>query len=434
VSLLLLVFCLSYAARFDEIDDAFIYARYISNALAGFGLVFNPGEHVNALSSPLFTYLLLGLSWILKGQVLLATKVLSATALYLACVLAELRFQWAGFLVASTGYFYSLVGMESSLFLLLLLAVVLLFELELFDYLPTALVLLLLTRFEGGILAALVLLQMFRLRILPRRRSIAQALLIVLMYTALNLHWYGTALPTSAGAKFGQGKSGYWGHWPWGYFSGLYQLKHDFVPTLYIVPIVVLCAVIGFRRLRTSSFNLLAVPFCLLLLSFYVLFNIPGYRWYSAPFIFFAMLYAASSFPASKKAAPWIAGLLLVMAATNASRFPRLASQPNYYERLGLWLKNNVPAKANIEADETGTVAYFCQCHVIDILGLTTPKNAVHIANRDPSSWLAEDRPDYIIVHDADWPYERVAKSSPDYERLPQHFDVVYVLRRKTSH
>ncbi|MEO6815078.1 MAG: hypothetical protein ABI177_00105 [Edaphobacter sp.] len=429
--LALIVAVLAYFARYDEIDDAFIYARYIANALSGLGMVFNAGEHVNALSSPFFGYMLLGLSWVLKGHVLLATKILSATGLFGACVLAERMVPYAGFLVASTGYFYSLVGMETSVFLFLLLLVVFLYQEKHYEWMPTALVLLTLTRFEGGILGVIIVYRLWRAHTWPTWKALVPATLIGVGYLLLNYHWYGQLLPSSAGAKFGQGLSGYWGKWPWAYFDGLYQLKHDFVPTLYVVPLVVFFGILGFRKMR-SSFNELVPVFCALLLSFYILFNLPGYRWYSAPLIFFAMIYAARGLPKGRATLPVFVAIAVLMIATNAYNFPR-SNDGSYYVKLGHWIDENTPTNARIEADETGTIGWYSHRYLIDILGLTTPKNAIHIAHRDPSSWLAEDKPDYIIVHDSDWIYERVAKTSPDYERVSLDLPVVYVLKRKTG-
>ncbi len=43
-------------------DDAYIYFRYVDNAVfLGHGLVYNAGEHVEGFSSPLWTLLLLAL-------------------------------------------------------------------------------------------------------------------------------------------------------------------------------------------------------------------------------------------------------------------------------------------------------------------------------------------------------------------------------------
>lgn len=64
------------------VDDAFIYQRFARNALAGEGLVFNPGEAVEGYSSPLWMLLLwLGASLGAKGFVF-------ARLLGIACTLA----------------------------------------------------------------------------------------------------------------------------------------------------------------------------------------------------------------------------------------------------------------------------------------------------------------------------------------------------------
>ncbi len=46
----------SYAFRGHELDDGLIYARYIQNLIEGKGFVYNVGEAVNGLTSPLFAY------------------------------------------------------------------------------------------------------------------------------------------------------------------------------------------------------------------------------------------------------------------------------------------------------------------------------------------------------------------------------------------
>src|ERR1700691_3876091 len=98
-ALVILVVCiLGYPARNFVLDDALIYARYVSNALAGNGLVFNVGERVNALTSPLFSYLILGASALLHGNVLLADSLLSGVALIAACLLAEWVVPYSGIL------------------------------------------------------------------------------------------------------------------------------------------------------------------------------------------------------------------------------------------------------------------------------------------------------------------------------------------------
>ena len=52
--------------RGHELDDALIYARYIQNLISGNGLVYNTGEYVNGLTSPLFAYLSITPAWVMN--------------------------------------------------------------------------------------------------------------------------------------------------------------------------------------------------------------------------------------------------------------------------------------------------------------------------------------------------------------------------------
>lgn len=419
------------------IDDALIYARYIANALHGLGLVFNPGEHINALTSPFYSYLVLGAARLAGGHVLPATAALWGLCFFLASATAELLVPFAGLLLASTGYFYSLVGMESSLFLFLLLLPLLLLQRDKMEWLPTAAVLLVLTRFEGVALLLPLAIELKRRRRWPSAKSFIPVVFLILAYLALNHAWYGAYVPDSAGAKLGQGRSGLWGRWPTAFFQTAYQLKPEFLSTIYVVAAVAILAVPGLVRLRHSALVRVGLPFLALLLGFYMVFNLPGYKWYYAPFVCFAMLFACAAIPDGGRwrwAVPLVAAL---SAATAVHRFSSLRydSRALGYPGVAAWLTRNAPPGARIEAAEIGTLGWFCpRCRIIDVLGLTFPKNAAHIAHGDTRSWLAEDRPDYIVVHLQPWIFEAVAKGSGEYHRVPVDFGkIVYLLQRNSS-
>lgn len=69
---LLIVAIFSYISRGYQLDDALIYLRYIKNYQDGFGLVYNPGEKFNGLTSPLFTYLMVAGSLFTKDLLMLS--------------------------------------------------------------------------------------------------------------------------------------------------------------------------------------------------------------------------------------------------------------------------------------------------------------------------------------------------------------------------
>lgn len=426
----------AFASRHFVVDDGLIYARFMHNALTGQGLVFNPGESVNGLTSPLFTNLLLGCSWLLGGNILLAEHLLYAVCLIGACIAAERFAPWAGVAIASTLYFYSMIGLETSLFLLLILLTVSLYVDARYDWLPLLLTLTLLTRFEGGLLAVIIGYWMWRERRFPRLVSVLPAIAILTAYLILNHHWYGSFLPNSATSKFGQAHSGYWGRWPTGFIRvwgwALMGTRPIFAYTVYLVPLVLCFGYKGWRRLRNSRWSQVFVPFVVALLSFYVLTNMPSYHWYYAPFIFIAFLYAFEGLPKTRTARVALAVVLLVAGTTNLFLFR--AWGPDWdYVNVSNWIDANTPPAATVETVELGQIGWYTHRHVIDILGLTFPKNADHIAHRDLTSWLREDQPDYIVVHHPLWPFEQAVLTDPRYQPVPYHSGNVYIFERMES-
>lgn len=389
----------------SKIDDSYIYARYIANALAGHGLVFNPGEPVNALTSPLYAYLLLGTSWALAGHVLLAQKMLSFVGMAGASLLAESRVKYAGLMVVTSGYFFGLVGMESAWFVLLLIATILAYEGGKLDAVPVLLVLTCLTRFDGGALLLVIGWDMVRKRAFPSWQAFAMAVAIALAWAAFNCYYYGHILPDSIGAKVGQGSSGYWG----GFLSsGLGSLWPAFrkIGLLPLVAIPVL-TVVCLRNVR-SEFNGLSAPALGIMLAFYIGFNVPGYAWYFAPFIFFGLMFAVQGLESLMPLRRWmlLAPALQLCAAVAYLGIPKA---PHPYLEVGPWLAANTPPGARVATCEIGMLGWTSRREIIDILGLTTPKNAAHVSHRDLTSWLAEDSPDYVIAHDPAWWCEKAA-------------------------
>jgi arabinofuranosyltransferase len=430
-ALVILVVCiLGYPARNFVLDDALIYARYVSNALAGNGLVFNVGERVNALTSPLFSYLILGASALLHGNVLLADSLLSGVALIAACLLAEWVVPYSGILVASTEYFYWFVGMETSLFLCMLILAVLLYTRERYNWLPLVLSLLILTRFEGGALVLVVAWHLYRRHKIPKWYTLVPPFGILLLYLGINHFWYGTYLPASTSAKFLQGMSGYWGRWPFA-FLHVKPILLQFKWTPYFLPLVFIFAMLGIRKMRGTSWNQVLMPFLAILACFYLLFNIPPYFWYYAPFLFFGILYAVSALPRTKTAYGALLAMAAIQCLTNVAQIPSHPANESY-RAAGQWLAVNSAPTATVAACEIGTLGWYSHRYLYDIVGLTTPKNAEHVAHRDEVSWFAEDHPDYVVIHMPAWGWEKPAVASPAYELVPVRFGNLAILRKKT--
>ncbi|MCH9646721.1 MAG: hypothetical protein K0U98_00705 [Deltaproteobacteria bacterium] len=421
----------SYLNRFFELDDALIYHRYLRNLLRGEGLVYNPGEAFNALTSPAYTYLSLVSSWLL-GDVGTASVALAAVLfLALLTVFFFLFRRVSGSLAAGLGcllaatspYLYQTFGMESLLFVLLTGICLWLFEAEQGSFwLGIACALLILTRSEGVFLvAALVIRHLWLRRPFPRLRDFLLPALLVFAVLVFNFQYYGEPLPHTAQVKIDQGRSGLWGDWPLFLRAG-YHLNWFFAGSKALAAILGLAALGGFWALRRRSLGWNGAIFLGLLLLFYVGLNIPSYHWYYAPFYVAAFFLAPVGFsglwnllkkaphPILSNAARWaLAGLCLwVLGQLFADNQNRLsaATAPPPYQQIGLWLKDHAAGDAKLAAAEIGTLGWYSELYMIDILGLVTPENSRFIGERQFGAWLELHSPDYVLIHAPPWATE----------------------------
>lgn len=415
-------------------EDGLIYARYMTNALQGHGLVFNLGERVNALTSPFFTYLLLAVSWLLRGAVVPAEFVVFGVTFTGACLLAEELAPFAGLFVAATAYFYTVIGMETSTFLFMLMLTIYAFEKKRYDWLPLLVVLTALTRFEAGLLIPIVAWELWRERKFPRLFSLLPPVALLVLYFALNYYWYGAILPNSATSKLGQARSGFWPHWPWGFLTiRVWAVSPGgvFRATLALVPLVLVFSLAGWLVMRRTRADRIILPFSVGLFAFYFFFNIPSYHWYYAPFFFFLILYAARGMLLTKPTFAVMLFAIFFSCLRNAPYVKGMTISPDY-TNIANWINQNTPPDATIESSEIGAIGWLTHRRINDIIGLTEPKNADHIAHGDFSSWLREDKPDYIIVHRPTSALEQSAIDNPNYREVPFHSGHVYLLQRVT--
>jgi len=437
-----------FLARHFNLDDSLIYARYIEHALQGRGLEFNPGEPVNALTSILNTWLVLGASTLLGGRVILAQVFLSGIFLLAANLIAESIVPLSGIFLSIGTFLYFCNGMETSLFLLILILCVNAYLSGRINWLPLLCTLALLTRFEGGAMGAIIAWQLWKSRRFPKLIAYLPCLLLLTFYSFFNLHYYHAWLPQSASAKLVQGMSGFWGKWPTAFLHVWDVVYLPITGSWIYIPLLLLFAWHGAKDPSLTERSKIVVPFLSILAAFYILFNIPPYFWYYAPFVFFLTIYAIRVIPRTKAGYLGFFLIAFCLLDIGASRLhhsgpgsrelgqlgdwmDRHSLGVNDYARMGDWIEHNTSANATVATSETGTIGWHCDRYIIDMVGLTTPQNARYTAHGDYSSWLAE-RPDYVVVHKLrPFPWETVAVASPDYEYVPVSFGDVFLLRRK---
>ena len=437
---------LSYLNRNYQLDDSLIYSRYVRNLLHGDGLVYNKGFYHNALTSPLYVYLLAGVSYTL-GSIQVAHVALSGLFLALTVVIWATVFMprispfaaaYGAILIACSNYFYSTFGMETTLFLFNCGLCIYLFERKNDFFLGVACATLLLTRAEGIFLIAALGIEYFRQgRSFPYLYCFIIPALLLGAYLVFNLAYYGTLMPNSATAKILQGASGMWGRWPTAFLRVKYHFSAYWGPNPMVLSGWVILAAYGFFEMGYDSLNVILGTFMLMLSAFYILFNIPNYSWYYGPYYALLCFYAGAGISrlwvkfaaidkfylrSSLKIVIVVVAVFLPYRSLDFAQRQCLHAGPHEgYREIGIWLKENTPVTSSVAAAEIGTIGWYSERNVVDIIGLVTPRNARLISKGDLESWLVSAKPDYVIAHNPIWSWEAVmdmAATKGEYRRF----------------
>jgi hypothetical protein len=198
-------------------DDAFITFQYARNIATGAGFVFNPGERILGVTSPLHTLLLavVGLAGgdlIPAAGVLLGALALGAQALFMAALLWEESPRWAVALGLLT--FCGLAGaqtwlaLETNLLAALVLGTLWSARAGRRTACGVLLGLAFLCRYDAALLIPIVGVQTWcRERRVPRRELLV-AFAVVAPWLLWSTWYFGSCVPTTLSAKSGQTPAG----------------------------------------------------------------------------------------------------------------------------------------------------------------------------------------------------------------------------------
>jgi hypothetical protein len=401
-------------------DDFYITFRYAWNLAAGHGFVFNPGERVFGTTAPGFGLLLalltrltgLSIPWL---GTLAAAAALPAIALLL---LWDSGARWpealtAGSLVLTCHYIWVQHGSEVPFTLALLLAAA-----ALAGKRP---VLAGLTagfavwcRPDALVGAALLGLLLWReRRRLPWSYGAALTAVVAAGLAAARL-WFGQLLPHTLEAKRAQAlvQGAAWkagaAFWP----EALAQIDR-----LYSGDRALLLAVVGGlglavvwlrggRVLRLLAANAAALA------AAYPLLRVPAYTWYMIPVVV-ALLYGAGFLAGemgrrlsrNRALAIGIASLALaalflpiVLRTGREALRPRAFPRFTLYERTGAWIRDHSAPEDEISYVEVGTLAYFSDRPVEDLVGLVTPRSLPFLLRNDMLGAF-RDHPTTFLIH-----------------------------------
>lgn len=448
-----LVVCyFSFLARNFQLDDGLIYLRYIKNFHDGWGLVYNPGERFNGLTSPLFTYVVLAASF-LFGNLQSTTTIVSALFLTCAAILGGKIFskgKWESLFTAvvigSFGYFYSTFGMETPLFLMLIGLSLYLYKVDSI-YFVLALAFLVITRGEGVFLAMVIGADyLVKNRKLPNLKIVAIALLIFSLPFVFNYFYYGDFLPATASAKIGQGKSGFWNN-SFGFLNAAYLIDAVFSKSNLAALIFLISAAYGVFTCLKDRMVIISSIFAVMLLSFYVGLNLPNYQWYYAPFFYLALIFSCrgiwevATIVLARGKIGYRAVAFLTLSSVTIFALTRVVSfeetgRNESYAKIGSWIKANTALNSSVAMVEIGTVGWYSDRKIIDILGLVNKYNADYVSKGDLYGWLSRYQPDYILRHDPFWRLEQstqVLEVNSAYLPVKEFHFPRYALLKKTN-
>lgn len=440
------------------IDDAFITFRYARNLLSGTGFVFNAGQHVLGTTTPLYTLLLTGLAGITRSQnypwlALLVNALADAATCWLLIALGEkltgrrivglgAALLWA---IAPMSVTFAIGGMETSVFVLLLVATA-------YCYVTgrnrrTAVLggLLVLTRPDGILLVALIVLDLLVRRLRARQFPVAEALLFLatlLPWTVFATLYFGSPIPHSVLAKTVayrvsplDGLINLLQHYGTPFFEDSFLGR--FWPLAGFILYLALGLFGGLAMLRRDSRAWPIVLFPWLYFAAYSAAGILIFRWYLAPplpFYFLLILAGldkllsdltagARGRALARRFDPLVVplGAFLFMSICAWTLLPDHGpTEPApqmawhqlelYYARVGAALAPRMNAGTVVAAGDVGALGYYSNARILDTVGLMSPEATAYYP-LDPSLYainyaippqlILNQKPDYVVLLEA---------------------------------
>ncbi len=423
----------TFVAVSSPVDDAYITFRYAANLADGNGFAYNRGEHVLGTTTPLFTLVIApfaaaGLPPDRVGLVLAILFDLGVCALLFVVLRRELG-DAAGLAAAALyGLSYAAAaacgyGMETQLFMLLVLAAIALVVQKRGVAAAFVTALAVTARPEGFLLATLIAAAMIVNT--DRRRQFPRALAV---FVATAGAWwlfawiyFGSPIPNSVRAKLMQ--------------TGISpaQWMDFFVTRNPVVMLLWVLAALGaFLGVRRRHLGIILLTVWLMLYALFFLIVRPPFLggWYFPPLVMplvalasVALMQAGTQVlrtPARALAATLVFAVALTVAVLPKSlasnRWNRKVAA-TVFVPLAEWVRDNTPPDAVVHASDIGYLGYFSGHRILDAAALVTPDvGRYYEANRRQPDWdiafVMERRPDVVVLPIRNNIYERFSKGA----------------------
>jgi hypothetical protein len=422
-----------------RLDDSFITYRYARNLASGAGLVYNTGDSVLSTTAPLYAILLAALSLIfpdfhtlgsLIGVISIGLGAYCITELAPRSLPMQVRL-WAGLVYSLSSPLWLSLGMETALWIMLVLAAVMFAVRQRWAIAGLLVGLAVLTRpdalLPGNLLGLGALVATVNARHTVARwwRSavvfFAAAVLPIALFVLWAVAAYGSPFPATLSAKGAQAVLGITGLGVNVDTLGGAQLILSSLmnqSSLYVA--LSILVILGLAGSLTTPVGLVVIWGGLHLMAYFVL-DVAPYRWYYAPLVPAVVLLAAHGLGFIHQrirlrrlgmAAYLTAILALFPLIAQTASFVRIAEQMRVggradvmlpivdwqvYRETGEWLDANAAPDATIGVAEVGQLGFYARRWMTDYLGLLQPEASAMLRRGDLYSWLIRYAPDYLV-------------------------------------
>ncbi len=399
-------------------DDAFITFRYAENIAAGHGFVYNEGERVLGTATPLFTLILslfafvrLGAGW---GALLVSVVSSGLTAAILYRYAERLRFgslwaipvalyaMWPQAMISETS------GTETAFYTFLLTASFYNLQARRPYYALAAATLATVTRPEGALALALVLLaSLWRYR--DRWLSLVLVPAAILVPWVLFANWYfGSPIPHTIPAGLAlYGRTG--ADTPFArldYALGLSQ-GYGWVLVALVLPGV-------WWLWRTQRTGLILLAWLAGMAVIFAFSELEMIFWYVTPLLPVLFLVASAAAVALFDAVDWLhvrqANLvppvsLAIVVLLGVINFGNLqvyqdkqAKLTDANEAIGYYLRAHTKEEALVAAEDIGYIGAFSRRHILDRDGLVSPQAVPYNAAGAYGQLIYDFEPDVVVA------------------------------------
>lgn len=421
-------------------DDPFITYRYARNLRQGLGMVYNPGERVLSTTTPGFTLLLAGLSYLwsdlrhlanLLGVISIAAG--GAGLWVLGRTWKSPWLAWAGLLLYPTiPLLVNTLGSETPLYLALGIWTYVLYHRGRYHAAVLLAALTILLRSDGILIPLLLLvhyLWQHRTRLLEPAFwkqqpwwSVILALLLLAGWHTFAWLYFGAPLPVTLAAKQQQGAMLISTPFAAGFLrvAGWYAKHwHYWVEALLVFAGIVMAV----RKVNSA---LAFLSWAGLYFLAYSLLGVSTYFWYYTPLVPGWVVAVGlglawwANVPVWKRILPtrfWqmlpAALLLTGLVAGQLYHLDRERQHPDLrygiYRAVGEWIAENTPEDAQVGVLEVGIIGFYSQRPMVDFAGLIQPEVAeqltVEATYEDAALWaVAEYQPEVIVLVEGSFP------------------------------